>query len=385
MSIDRTNRIVIVCPTLFANDAVGNAAAQLYRDLSADPINRVTMLVRSSGRSDTPVTVITTLTDLMYDDDFLRADVLIYIFAIYSDLFNVLLIGNGRAVQVIRFHNVTPLAFVAEKDRPLIDQSLRQLQAFHSADEIWADSQENIAELGRRGIAQEKCRLMPLGVKPLTRGRLTAKAGGTVRFVFVGRLVPSKGVDDLIEAAGILRRRDRFPFTVDVLGNMRHAPPAFIQGLKRRIIELGLSEVVALKGAVSNETLCDAYTAAHVFVTASHHEGFCVPVIEALAAGCVPVCYDNSNLRYIHGGLGRLAAEETPEALAEAMMEIGDSVSALWSGEPATLDVAQGPMTPDAFDAAADLYVAEFDPDTCARRVSARIDHLTSSTVARPA
>jgi glycosyltransferase involved in cell wall biosynthesis len=287
------------------------------------------------------------------------------------------LIGNGRAVQVVRFHNVTPPSLVAEKDRSLIERSLRQIQVFHSADEVWADSQENLDELDRRRIPNDKCRLMPLAVVPLTRGRLTEKAPGTVRFIFVGRVVPSKGVDQLIEAAGILQRIGEFEFSLDILGQVGDPENRFIENIVRRIGDLDLQDVVYLKGAVTLDALTDAYSISHVFVTASLHEGFCVPVIEGLAAGCVPISYSNSNLKYIHGGLGLLAASETPDALANAMLSVGKTLLQTWSGKPAFLDLASGSMRPEDFDEQAARYVDLFAPDVCARRVVERVQQLT--------
>lgn len=379
MPIGADRRIVIISPSLFARDAVGNASSELYQELSSVPGNKVTLLTRGTNRTDVPTTTVTTLTDLMYNDAFLRADVLIYTYAIYSDLFDILLIGNGKAVQIIRFHNVTPANLVADRDRPLIERSMRQLQLFRSADEIWADSQENVAELMRRGISSERVRIMPLGVAPLFKGSILGKRPGPVRFVYVGRVVPAKGVDELVEAAGLLRRSRSFDFSLEVCGNLQQAPPGFIDALGQRINELGMSDTVLLRGGVSNAELADIYRDAHVFVTASHHEGFCVPIIEALAAGCVPVSYANSNLRYIHGGLGKMAKVATPQGLAEAMQSVGEAIVKARAGEAPMLDLSGGPLSFPSFAAAAKAHVDEFDPGVRALRIRERLNVLTST------
>jgi len=350
----------------------------LYQALESVPENNVTLLTRGTNRTDVPVTVITTMTDMMCNDTFLRADVLIYTYAIFSDLFDIMLIGNGRAAQVVRFHNVTPANLVAERDRPLIQRSMRQIQVFRSVNEVWADSQENVAELMQRGIRPERVRVMPLGVKTLAQGSFLSKRSGPVRFIYVGRIVPAKGVDELIEAAGLLHRDAKFDFSLDICGNLKHSSPEFIDRLKKRILQLNLSDKVVLRGSVSNAELASAYRDAHAFVTASHHEGFCVPVIEGLAAGCVPISYSNSNLRYIHGGLGRMADSATPTGLAEAMKSVGDAMTRYWSGDPVTLNLAGGTMSFEAFSAAAEIYVAEFDPDLRAKSVRDRVTALTT-------
>lgn len=381
MSTGADRRIVILSPSLLARDAVGNASTELYQALAGIPGNKVTLLTRGTNRTDVPTTIVTTLTDLMYNDAFLRADVLIYTYAIFSDLFDIMQIGNGKAVQIIRFHNVTPANLVANRDRPLIERSMRQLQLFCLADEIWADSQENVAELMRRGINSERVRVMPLGVAPLFRGSILDKLPGPVRFVYVGRVVPAKGIDELVEAAGLLRRLGSFDFRLEVCGNLRQAPPGFIDELKRRIVELDISDIVVLRGGISNAELADAYRDAHVFVTASHHEGFCVPVIEALAAGCVPVSYAHSNLRYIHGGLGKMAKVTSAQGLAEAMQSVGEAMVKAWAGEAAVLDVSGGPLSFPAFAAAARIHVEGFDPSLRAQKIRERLDVLTSTDI----
>lgn len=381
MPIGADREIVIISPTLLARDAVGNASAELYQELARVPGNKLTLLTRGTNRTDVPTTIVTTLTDLMYNDAFLRADILIYTYAIYSDLFDVLLVGNGKAVQIIRFHNVTPANLVADQDRPLIERSMRQLQLFRSADEIWADSQENVAELMRRGISSRCVRIMPLGVAPLFKGSVLGKRPGRVRFVYVGRVVPAKGVDELVEAAGLLRRYGSFDFSLHICGNLRQAPPGFVDALRQRINELDMSDTVVLRGGVSDGDLAAAYRDAHVFVTASHHEGFCVPIIEALAAGCLTVSYANSNLRYIHGGLGKLAKVETPQGLAEAMESVGEAIVKTWVGEAPILDLSGGPLDFPSFEAAARNHVEEFDLSLRAQRIRERLTALTSTEI----
>lgn len=377
MSVRADQQIVILSPSLFSRDAVGNASAELYKTLASIPGYKVTLLTRGTNRSDVPAQLVTTLTDLMYNASFLDADVVIYTYAIYSELFDILQIGNGKAIQIVRFHNVTPANLVADCDRPLIERSMRQLHLFGSADEIWADSQENVAELMRRGIGSERVQVMPLGVTPLFRGSILNKLPGPVRFIYVGRIVPAKGIDELVEAAGLLRRLGSFEFSVEVCGNLQQAPPGFLEDLEQRIFELDLSDVVLLRGGISNAELADAYRDAHVFVTASHHEGFCVPVIESLAAGCVPVSYDNSNLRYIHGGLGKMAKVASVQGLAEAMQSVGEALVRTWAGETVELDVSGGVLNFSSFAAAAAIYVDQFNPNLRALKIKERLNVLT--------
>lgn len=362
-------RIAIICPTLLERDAVGNATVLMFKDLSAQAGAHVTLLARNSDRSDVAVQTVRSLGELLLEPAFLEADLIIYVFAIYSDLFDAILIGNGRAAQVARFHNVTPKAFVSERDHAVIDRSIQQIQNFSALDEIWADSQENREELLRQGIDGSKVRVMPLVVEPLVRAELAKKPAAVIRFVYVGRFVKSKGLEDLIEAFGYLRERDAFPFEARLLGSTRHSAPTYMERLFTMIRERDLTDVVEIEGTVTDAVLTEAYAAAHILATASHHEGFCVPVIEALAAGCVPVTYANSNLKHIAGGVGRLARSDTPKALTDAMETVG---KALHASPQQTMDLDTGRLSVAHFDQAAAGHVATFSHDVCAELVRQR-------------
>lgn len=372
-------RIVIVCPTLLDRDAVGGATAGLYRDLSDRPGWKATIIARRNDRTDTPAEIVSSLGDMLMSDSFREADLIVYVFAIYNELFDAMLIGNGHARQVVRFHNVTPRAFVKAEDYDVIDRSIDQLQNLDCADEIWADSQENRDELQRRKIASGKVCVLPLSVQPLVRKNLATKDPAKLSLLYVGRFVPSKGLHDLILALAVLKARGDVPFAARLVGNLRHAPREYVLHLRELIKSSDLVEQVSIEGPVDEPRLADAYASAHLLVTASRHEGFCLPVVEGLAAGCVPVTYRNSNLQHIAGGLGRLAIEDTPEALATAMHEIGAAIA---SGEVLPLD--RGAASSVVFDKLAAEYVSSFDPVTCRVRMRHRVSALLGETTDQP-
>lgn len=369
-------RIVVVCPTLLDHDAVGAATATLYRDLSLHPNWTVTLLSRRTERSDTPVKIVHSLGDLLMNREFLEADLIIYIYAIYNELFDAMLIGNGRARQVVRFHNVTPVAFVGSSQSEIIIRSLEQLRNFDVADEIWADSQENMNELSRRRIAKGKAVRMPISVKPLIEASIFDKPlNEFIYIIYVGRFVPSKGIVDLVESIAKARDNLSSQIKVRMIGNVVSAPKEYLECINATIKEHDLGSVINIDGPVSASELRSAYKCSHVFMTASHHEGFCVPVIEALAAGCVPVTYRNSNLRHISGGLGRLSAEDSPESLAMALVDV---VRAMTAPSSVILPLDRGETPAAEFDNLSSSYLRTFAPDVCAERMARRVVDLLS-------
>ncbi|QTC91178.1 glycosyltransferase family 4 protein [Brevundimonas goettingensis] len=372
---DRPLQVVVVCPWFFRGDAVGAAARETYAQLAARPDMRVTGLWTANDYDEVKGRKVETLADLLLDPDFLRADVIVYVFAVYHPFFDAVLLGNGHAKQVVRFHNVTPKRLMPEKHWPVIEKSFVQIQAFSGADALWADSRENAEELARNGQGGARVSVVPLGVEFPARARLADKPRARIELLYVGRFFQSKGVHELIQAADRLRRISTTPFVLRLVGNLRFSDPDYVEGLHALLRELDLGDSIDFVGAVSDAEMAAAYRRAHVLVTGSRHEGFCVPVIEGLAAGCVPVSYAISNLRYIADGLGVLALDDTPEALAEALKGV---IDALGADGARRLWLDRGSMSVEAFDLAGSAYVEGFTRERFGERIAGRVRDLAN-------
>ena len=130
-----------------------------------------------------------------------------------------------------------------------------------------------------------------------------AKDDGGRDWLFVGRVAPNKCQQDLVAALAAHRRaygsRDR----LHLVGASMFASYSF--ALERFVAALGLEDAVEMTGPVSPGAFGAYYRAADVLVCVSEHEGFCVPVIEAMhhdvpvvafAAGAVPETVGNGGL-----------------------------------------------------------------------------------------
>lgn len=111
------------------------------------------------------------------------------------------------------------------------------------------------------------------------RDRIRAKYELSDRFVllYVGRLAPAKRVDRLIRAMALLKGEQ--VALVIVGGGPEEAR------LKALAAGLGVGGAVKFAGRVPDAELPDYYAACDAWATASEHEGFCVPIVEAMAAG----------------------------------------------------------------------------------------------------
>ncbi len=138
------------------------------------------------------------------------------------------------------------------------------------------------------GIKDEKIRVIPNGVdfpKQLDKLEAKRKIGlNNFLFIYAGRLVHRKRVDDFLRALSMLRERGFKDFSAYVVGS---GPTQ--EFLTELACGLGLARCVQFTGHVSDDVFFRLLEAADVFVMPSSYEGLPISVMEAMAYGCVPV------------------------------------------------------------------------------------------------
>ena len=98
--------------------------------------------------------------------------------------------------------------------------------------------------------------------------------------------------------------------------------PSYTAALRRFVDEMGLRDAVTFTGAVSDEELVGAMAGADVLVVTSRHEGFGVPVLEAMSLGLPVVANDTGALPEVVGDAGLLVDASDPYALAAAVARV---------------------------------------------------------------
>jgi glycosyltransferase involved in cell wall biosynthesis len=154
---------------------------------------------------------------------------------------------------------------------------------------------------------------------PMTKER------GRLRALGVGRLVEKKGFDVLVEACGILSRRD-VPFEAVIVGEHGEHEAE----IRRRIDALGLRDSVRLAGPMEQTRLFEEYRSAGVFclpcrvLDNGDRDGIPNVLVEAMACGLPVVTTPVSGIPEIirDGVNGRLVPPDDPAALAEALLRI---------------------------------------------------------------
>ena len=157
-----------------------------------------------------------------------------------------------------------------------------------------------------------------------TAHRTAGGAGSGARWLAVGRVSPNKALESTIAALAVAHAQGDVNATLHVIG--KPATDSYVIALHRYVAELGLADAVLFGGHASDATVAAAYAEADVLVVTSEHEGFCVPVVEAMAAGLPVVAFDQGAVPEVLGGSGVLVSDKDPFALAAAIAALlGDA------------------------------------------------------------
>ena len=224
--------------------------------------------------------------------------------------------------QVTVVHDLLPLYFPAEYPRQqyyfrsLVPRVLRASRV------VVADSESTRRDvITSYSIPPEKVRVIYPGYDPQTysvNGTLPATAAnGDSYLLYVGNLLPHKNVLSLLDALAILRRRH--PARLIVRGE---GQPAYAQAVRERVETLGLTDVVSFRGYAGNRELRNLYAGAACLVLPSLHEGFGLPVLEAMACGTPVITSSSSSLPEVGGDAAVQVDPHDAIELADAMYRV---------------------------------------------------------------
>ncbi|ATQ73353.1 hypothetical protein CR152_01650 [Massilia violaceinigra] len=322
-------KISVVHGICVRNDAISNAIADNIGWL-IEAGHEVVLFAYACEHAAVPHRLVRDVTDILPDPHFQASDAVIFHFGIFYPLFDLIMLVPAHARRLVVFHNITPKQFVGAEHHATIDKSFAQMGNVMFADHVACDSASNLAVL-RAAAVTTPASVLPLAVHGQAQP-CAAKPGhadGVVRIVFIGRLVQSKGVADLLDAvARCLRADTTAQIALDLVANLGFSDPVLVDAVHSAAAEwplvFGPRVTLRLHGDAPDELKQRLLVQGDVFVLPTYHEGFCVPIVEALSAGCRVVCYDNSNTPAIAGGFARLVPTGDIAALAQA---IGDELA----------------------------------------------------------
>ncbi len=227
------------------------------------------------------------------------------------------------ARMALIYHNITPPEYFIGVHDQLVRQCYhgrRELTAYRTRCELaLGDSEFNLQELESLGFDPTGVlHVVPdfshLDGAPDSRV-LDAYDDEWTNILFVGRLVPNKRPDDLIRFFHAYKTTYN-PRSRLIIAGAHGGFETYLTQIHAFIAALGVQDVHIL-GQVTNEELIALYDVADLFLCASEHEGFCVPIIEsfykrvpvlAYAATAVPSTMDAGGVLYTEKHPGRVAA-----------------------------------------------------------------------------
>ena len=250
-------------------------------------------------------------------------DLVLYHFSIGSSLSELFL--NLRAHKAIVFHNITPPFFFHETN-PLIEFWLKrgymELKTLaNKVDKFIADSTYNALVLEAFGAKNVNV-IPPLIKLRTTLGTNQIENSNERNILFVGRFAPNKGHLDLISTISLLKNYVNFKIKLICIGSATDND-AYIKKLYQHINNLDVNENVQLiTEKIDNDTLDNYYAKANIFACASEHEGFCIPLVEAMRFGIPIVAFDAGAVKETVGKAAIILNSKDPFLWAKTLEEI---------------------------------------------------------------
>jgi len=268
---------------LYAGDGIGNnalALQRLFRSWNLDSRIYASYIYTDAPSGCHP--------SALFDQHTQQGDVAILHYGGYSRELEAFSRTNAR--RVLAYHNITPPRFFVNHGlRHYYETAIGRLQlpqAVRAAEQCWTESRYNKRELD---VLQAKdCRVVPLllqfemldAIEP--DPQVLARYGDAVtNVIFVGRIIPNKRPDHVISAFVRYRRSFNSRSRLLLIGNAAELE-RYCEEMRAHAKDLQAEDSVVFTGHITTAELVAYYRVADVLVCLSEHEGFAVPLVEAM-------------------------------------------------------------------------------------------------------
>ena len=315
-------RIIQIVASLNFGDAVGNDVRAIARALNeAGYATGIFTLAIHPKIKDEGVYLINMLPELNEND------LIIYHYATADELADI--IKEAPCKVVLRYHNVTPPAFFhgynegAEKvTREGLDEIADLKDAIDYGMVVSDFNKKDLIDMGYQ---------CPIAVAPILipfkdyeqepdKDVVTRYSDGKTNIVFVGRIVPNKKFEDVIACFAAYKEKYDSTARLFLVGNYQETD-LYYQYLQDVIKKWGVEDVI-FPGHIAFNAILAYYKIADLFLCMSEHEGFCVPLVEAMFFETPIVAYASTAIPGTLGGSGVLVETKEPEAVAEKMHQV---------------------------------------------------------------
>jgi glycosyltransferase involved in cell wall biosynthesis len=310
--VSRLPRIHILTPSLVPYDAIGNDATQMRETFLR---HGYAVRLFAEGIHPRCAGIAELLSKAPAELWQSPEDILIYHHSMGWGLGEAILFQTKNQI-VVRYHNVTPPRFFARYSLQYQHVCTAGLDATRRIATlrnmiVLGDSTFNCADMIALGVPPENCRVLAplhlteeLGREPFDIPTIQSYSGEIVNILFVGGIKPNKGHARAIRAFAVYHHqfnsRSRLIFSGGIDDRLR----SYIDTLRQLAASLGIAGQVIFTGSVTGSQLKSLYVTADIFLCTSEHEGFCVPLVEAMYFRVPIVAWGQAAVPETVGGCG---------------------------------------------------------------------------------
>ena len=318
----RKYKIVQIVPNLNYGDGIGNDVVAIHKYLLKHGYEAVIYAQRIDSRLESD-----TIKLLSDSNNFQDNDILIYHYSNCSKFMERVL-RKCVCRKIMVYHNITPGSFFKKhnpKFAKILNDRRKELRKVRDIfDYCIADSEYNKQDLLKEGYTCP-IEIVPILVSfedynQLPDEELIKKyqGDGVTNVLFVGRIVPNKKQEDIIETFAYYHAHLNPDSRLIIVGNEEMGGEYFSE-LTSYVKTLGIEESTVFTGHVSFPELLAYYRVADVFLCMSEHEGFCIPLLEAMVFAVPILAYRAAAVPETIGDAGVITDVKDPVIVAEML------------------------------------------------------------------
>lgn len=253
-------------------------------------------------------------------------DIIFYHFAI-GNASMAKLLKEAKCRKVMIYHNITPGKFFEEYDQYIkaaVDSGREQLENLKEYFGLClCDSAYNMEDLRALGY---KCPMAVLPIiipfedyakEPDVQKLSMLREDGIVNILFVGRIAPNKKQEDIIKSFVYYHNNINSKSRLFLVGST--SSELYKKRLDRYVDCLGMKDVITFTGAIAFKEILAYYSTADLFLCMSEHEGFCVPLLEAMCFDVPVLAYDEAAIAETMGEGTGCIDDKSPAYVAACM------------------------------------------------------------------
>lgn len=250
-----------------------------------------------------------------------KNNIIIFHYSISSDISRYVAKTPDKKIMI--YHNITPDTFFKDINKELYlltGSGRKELKYFRKIPKLsLAVSEYNAQELRKLGF--NHVHVLPVMInlnkfdKRPDKSVLDKYTGKHTNIIFVGRIVPNKKFEDIIKSHYFYKKYLNPASRLFLIGSY-DGMETYYNSLKKLIAKLNIDDVF-FTGQISDGELIAYYKLANIFLCMSEHEGFNIPLIEAMHFKIPIIAYRSTAIPYTLGKAGVLLREKNYIETAE--------------------------------------------------------------------